>query len=437
MRRRVSNWLNYREPGQDWQPSTPGAAQAQGAPPAWSGAFDFSHQSHHAPLQCYFRDAMDAGNRAMVGCRISERPGCWLNIKALDCTSADAVIEDGGAAVRWPSLWPQADLVYRPGRHKLAKELHLHAPGHPLAFEFSVRLAAGHALEFVGGGARVLDIDGAEVLRLPSPWAHDSATTGLGPDGHQQIGVTMTEGDSRRIGGVAYRTIRLEVSADDLASAVYPVWVDPTVTVSGTTDIEETRIQSNAGNSNFGGDTVLYFGYSSRINSLVRIAAGALPCDTITGFGMTAYWWSSLNLDIDAYHVVDVNSWVEGTAGAAAQAGSACWNQAKYTVQNWAGGANGCGISGNDFDADANPPSIRPPSTGWHTISLPVQWATEWVSGARATNGFVMIERSGAAGYPACYTTEHATLPLYFEVDYEAAAAGKGRIVSALRRRIA
>jgi hypothetical protein len=440
-RRVISNWCNYHSQG-EWRASAPGASQAQGAPPEWVGAFDFSHASTQAPLQCFFRDAMDVGNRAMVGVRLSDRSGAWLNLKALDCSSADAVIEDGGASVRWPSLWPQTDLVFKPGRHKLAKELVLHAPGHPLAFEFSLRLAPGHVLAFADGGARVLDSDGAEVLRLPPPWAHDSATTGPGLDGHQSVGVTMTEGIERRIGGVAYRTIRLDLDGDDLASAVYPVVVDPTVQISGQAAVEDGYIYQGSA-ANYGGQAWQFVGRftSGGVNRVIaRPLAGHIPAGRITRL-VYSMWRFSYSSSTEAgamvaHAITAANTWAEGTAAGTAQEGSVSWAQRAYSATDpvyWVGAA-GCSTSGVDYESDANPPSADFPAYtsggGYRTaIELRPEWAIEWRSGARANNGFTLRATNEATpgALLACHTSEYSP-PSYYEVDYYLPAAYYGRV---------
>jgi len=430
-RRTIGNWLNYCEPGGEWRPSSPAVQSAQGAPPNWAGAFDFSFKSEEAPLQCFLRDAADVGNRAMVGVRMAGRPGSWLNFKALDCSSVDAVVV--GPAVWWPDLWPQCDLRYRPGRHKLVKEIICHGPGHPETFAFSLRTTPGHSIVFAGGGARVLDDGGDEVLRLNPPWAHDSSTVHPTPGGHKPIGVTLHEGEPRVIGGRAHQVVELALDPEDLEGAVYPVTIDPTVQITGTTDIEDTSLIS-ANDNNYGGSDTIYTGQASAWRGLVRIAEiSSIPAGTITALKMIAYASTASSFEPLVAHIVtDANNWVEGTLTGVPQVGSACWMQSRYSEQDWAGSV-GCGTSGVDYDADASPPEHFY-TTGWHTFDLKPEWATAWRNAVREPNGIRFVQKAPALGTVYLLSTERVGYELYFEIDYEEGAAASIAAMSLPRR---
>lgn len=431
-RRTLSNWLNFWTQGQGWAPCAPAATPAQGTPPNWPGQFDFSHGSQAAALQCFFRDATDPGNRAMVGARLSARPGSWLNLKALDCTAADVELEAGNA--RWPDLWAQTDLIFRPGRGKLQKEIICKAPGHPLVFRFTVKIAPGHTFEVANGLGRLLD-EGSEVLELRSPFASDA--------NGEAIQIVMRA--SNPVG--PFQVVELALDPADLAGAVYPVTVDPTVVISGTTDIEDNLMYQGGVTTNYGGAVFAIFGLrlaNQRTRTLFRIDESTIPSGSITAFRMLAWRYSnafSANPGtLEFYIIKDANDWVEGTSGGGPQAGSACWNQAKYLSQNWAGSV-GCGTSGVDYDADASPPSwpylarTAGPDV-LHTIPLDAAWPPLWRDAARVNNGIIGFgDEITTSTQFFIRSSESAGNPLSFEIDYTELPKGAKRgIGRGLRR---
>ncbi len=431
-RRVLSNWLNYQEPGGSWETSAPGAVTAPGVPPNWSGVFDFTYQSAQAPLQCFFRDALDPNNRAMVGARLCDRPSCWVNFKAVAGSSVDAVVEESGLAIRWPDLWSDCDLIYRPGRGKIQKEIVCKASGHPIVFEFTVQLAPQCTLVFEAGHAIIQDDTGTTVLVVLAPFAHDSTAPEPKP-----IGVTMTEGAP-----VAGRqVIRLELDQADLVAAVYPIIVDPTVIISGTTDIEDNMMQSTGLPINYGLrpflDIALVLGVlGDTRRSLVRVKGSAIPNEVISGFRWLVWRVSSAGEVaagiLDLFRIVDANIWVEGTGPVfgAVENGSSCWRQAKLNALNWAGGIDsGCGVIGTDTDASAGASEPYAPFTTGpdvlHTVSLPPSWAEDWRDGVRVDNGFMVKGRDEVTVGNLFFarSSEAGTNPVTFEIDFDVGVA--------------
>ena len=420
-RRTLRNWSNYQRPGRPWASCAPGVSPATGTPPDWSGAFDFSHGSQNAALQCFFRDATDPGNRAMVGARLASDPGAWINIKAMDCTAADVVFEEGGALARWPDLWANSDLTYRPGAGKLRKEIICKAPGHPTVFRSTIKTPPGYTPDLSGGRGRLLDTEGVERLGLSAPYAYDSSTVYPTHDGKKPIGVELRDGGTFG----AFRVVELVLDQDDLDGAVYPVTVDPTVPITGTTDVEDVHmIPPPSGTNNYGSAVVLQATTARPL--LTRIATiGSIPAGTITGLRFLFTELAASDYTLNAFFIADANDWVEGTASGSPQAGSVCWDQAKFGSQNWAGSA-GCGTSGTDYDADASPPAMTSTgSAGLQTFSLDPTWAPLWRDGARAPNGIKIVNPAGPDSCVA-WSTEFGSDQPYFEVDW-APAGGQGR----------
>ncbi len=296
-----------------------------------------------------------------------------------------------------------------------------------------MRLADGLTLDFADNGARILDDAGVERMRLVAPVGWDSSTVAPDSiDGRRQIRVSMRQGEDRSIGGRLYPTIELVPNPDDLASAKYPVEIDPTVQITGTTDIEDSFLYATAPTKNYG---AFNSGYAKLdlMRTVIRIASGSIPGGNITGFRLYQYFYT-FSTEIRAFFVSDSNDWVEGTASGAEQDRSSCWNQCKLNEQDWAGHpVLGCSEPIDDFDADATPPTTTPGGIGWNTFTLDPAWPPLWrAGGGRVANG-VVIDSLGAVT-TRWRSTEDGTYPLYLEIDHE--EAGGSPVAAMLKRRI-
>ncbi len=193
----------------------------------------------------------------------------------------------------------------------------------------------------------------------------------------------------------------------------------PTVTISGTTDIEDNFIweAASVGNGNEGGRIQVFSNAAVGNRSWVifRVRTAAIPSGIITGFRLLFGPTNSGRL-YNAYRFTDANTWVEGTGvgGTGPEIGASCWNFAKYNTQAWAGSA-GAMTSGVDYTADASPPNVTT-TTSRMTLVLPPAWASEWKSGSRVNNGFVL--QTTGSGFHAFSATEDSSNQPTFEIDY-------------------
>lgn len=417
-RRQIRNWANYRTPHHGFVAAAPLITEATRKPDDWDGEFDFQRTSQAGALQTFFGDTRDLANPAMVGLRLADRPGFWVNFRAMGTLpNPDTIAE--GARHAWRGLWKNTTLRYIDSAHKLTKEIVLREPGHPTRFRFSVKLPPHLTLIFRNGGGAILGPNGTERLTLLAPWGEDA-------DG-KAIRATMRQGlDTSR----GLPTVVIEVNEDDLAGAVYPVTIDPTATITGTTDIEDNWLQQNVSNRNRGADTTLDLNNSTagnRRRGVIRISAGSIPAGSISGFRMLTDVTLVL-LDaqasqvVEVYFIADANDWVEGTVDSSVQIGSSCYGQKKLAEEDWAGGLiSGCGVSGTDYDADGSPPTMSVSVTGPQTFTLDLSWPPLWRDAARVANGMVfdLIEVGSNGGLVRIKSSEHAD-PLSFEVDYTA-----------------
>lgn len=198
-------------------------------------------------------------------------------------------------------------------------------------------------------------------------------------------------------------------------------------------DVVEDALLDNEGsdanrNSNFGNYNGLFAGtlLGNYERSVIRFATGALPDGSILAVRLclwqNPFAASTQDSIITIRRIKAANDWAVGTATGASQAGSCCWNYAKYNTQGWAGSV-GCGTEGTDYDTDASPPSLAlaaftSGSNTVRTITLPVAWVTGWRSGGN--NGIMLKEASEDTSGKFLFflSTEVTGFGPYLEIDY-------------------
>lgn len=434
---RIRNWSNYRTPNVGFRASSPAAVNAQGTPPDWAGQFDFSFTSLKSPLQVFARDALDVGNRAMVGVRRSDKPSAWLNMKALDVQASDAVVSDDGLTITYPGLWPGCDLVYTVGGHKLKETVVIWDKSiAPSKFEWTVKYAPSYTLDIVDDVLTLRDDDGGPQIETRRPWGEDSATTAPTASGKQYIGCALVEESSRR----GLRVVCLTPNPDDMASAIGTVKLDPTTVISGTTALEDSFLSGRFDtNENRGGTSSFNITKDTNLNPrcvVARItqsqAASVIPAETITGW---SYWssfgtnfTSGTGCDMRIGYIKDGNDWFEGTADGIQQVGSCCFNYAKYNTQLWNGGALGCKVNGSDVDSTEEFVSVF----GFSSTLLAVvangntTVMENWRDAVRESNGirWAIAEGEGTYSSSLVYLTEEVTHPPpEWRIDHESLPA--------------
>lgn len=410
----MRNWMNFETPHHKFREAAPSIIASPGKPDDWDGSFPFRRESQAGALQTFFDGTDDPDNRAAVHARLSARPGVGFTLKALDAEKG-AASSFNASRQKWDGIFPECVLSFDAYAHKIVKRIILKRPGHPLIFRFALRLAAGLSIEFAGNGARILDNKGVEVFRLLPPWGRDSSVARLTLDGAKAIRVSLRNAGSRIVLGTTEFTIELRVNAEDMDDAVYPVEIDPTAIISGTTDIEDNTLIQNAPTLNVG-DGIFMFasgGGSTKRNGLVRVVASALPVGSYSAFRWFVTRAGSVIATWTANRIVDANVWVEGSGLATPEAGASDWNYAADNTLAWASGVGGgCNSSGVDHDVASTSKVID----GAVTWVLPTEWAEDWRDATRVDNGFVLKTINFSTNI-FIYSTEGAT-PHYFEIDH-------------------
>lgn len=167
-----------------------------------------------------------------------------------------------GATATYPGALPGGDVVVRALRYGFEQSVVLHRrPAGTLSYELALRLPAGQNARQAGNDVELTDRDGAVIGRLPQALMFDAERDGrtLEPLAQVPVSTRLVERDGRLF-------VRYAPSASflDAATTVYPVTIDPVVTLSVSSD---TDVVNNAfADSAYSGNTYLRVGTSTGAN---------------------------------------------------------------------------------------------------------------------------------------------------------------------------
>lgn len=427
-RRKIGKFINFKNHLGEFAETSPAVGNQPTEPPAWQGSYDFAKASLNAPMQFFARDAMDAGNRAMVGFRKSDEPSVWVNYKAYNIDNAVDVTEIDNQTVQWTNLWTDTNYRVTHYGHGMKTDFVLTGENHPASFTETVKLGAQMTLQDNGDNTISVMKNGEEVFKLPAPFGY------VETDELQEPVIRVTMAIGEKVNGLD--TIVITPNADDLASVGYAenIVIDPTTTIDDSS-IDDNYIKKDLGSNNYGAATGLgirYAGASIIWKTLIRFDESLIPAGTITDLTMN-YTINFVGTagSPSVYRVADANyNWVEGTANNTSQAGSSCWDYLAYdasTPTSWAGSA-GLETSGTDYIADASPPTIDGTSTGAKSTSFGAtgaSWCEYWRDNANTNGGMLIDPNDGPNVYIAFRATEYATVDdrPSFDIDYGEATA--------------
>jgi len=352
-------------------------------------------------------------------------------------TKAAPVASLAEGRVTYPGAWTDSDVELKRSFDQAKGSILINSTKCPASFDFRVSLPPGCRLE----GSRIVDGDGNLRAWIPGAWMAEFSPVvapegGVAPEfysGEDDIGQVAFE----QIGETVVRFIPDRAWLED-KNRKFPVILDPSVTRQGASYIEDAYGSGYFSNppKNFGGRVLFYVGnHGGNIcRAWLRLDSSAIPDGEITLFQLGAYCLGFVTGSVAIlilYQIKPANDWVEGTADGTIQAGSSCWNYAKYDTQPWAGSA-GCGTSGTDYFAwEAGDPETIVDATGaWFDWDIPTDWADARKAGE--DEGILMVSNSeGTLTKPKFSSTEYTTDPdlqPYFYIEYEPeAATGSGR----------
>jgi hypothetical protein len=428
--RRLRSWSNVKRLNldgsihTDWASSASDAAPLDGLPDNWIGLeADYDVASMDAALQIIVKTRSDKPNWFV---RRADNPNAWMRWFLPDAVEAVAEVDRDNKRITWPGF----RLDFESGA--AAKTFVLADNNAPTSYRLAFLLPDGYTYELADSVLRALDSEDVEVFSTKHPTAYDSATTYLSPDGRQPMRCTLVEDGTLSHDGDTWVVLRLDLNQDDLDSAVFPVEADPTVQITGATDIDDTYLSEGQPEINGGVYRWSFWGGIFIANNVYRmverIATSTIPADgTITGFRMygtrIATGYSAVGDNMDAYRITAGNDWNEGVKNnAQSTVGEVCWLWRRFWQAYWLGTA-GCGTSGTDYVADPSPPTMSytaytSGSDVPFTITLDPAWPVIWRN-AGDNKGMMWRSRTEAnETFFWFYSSDSPTTPAYYEIDY-------------------
>lgn len=408
-KRTLKNWSNYRTSSGTWSPSDLQVRVATRGDDF--RGFSLSHVIDGAPLNMFIGDSASLGNRPWWGFRRSEDVNSNIVLFLVHGDGRNQSVDNKNKTITYKDCLVDSDLTLYAYPHKIEKWIKFKTEqagegGTGDRFTLGVLVPDGWTMEISRHASYILIKDAQKKVRFKSKNldAIDSNNNHLSCK-FVNMGIDSVNGN-------AYYKLMVQC---DAVNAVYPILIDPTATLSGTSAIEDTFLNSSGVTTNWGNFSGVYYGNGGSYVPIWRIDKTQIPSGTISALRLNAYSSATAASALSSYFIADANTWVEGTASGSAQVGSCCWDYAIYSTQAWAGSA-GCATSGTDYDADASPPTTTP-SAGWNIIDLVASWATAWRDSTRANNGFIMHNATNTGYF---YSTENASNQPYFEIDYSA-----------------
>ena len=350
---------------------------------------------------------------------LSNDPNIWVRFIGLG--TEGSIIKHSNSG-RWENAWKDTDIELDINRGEIKETITIKSKQAPKKFTFAVEHSTGLTMAVKDNVVIFYDSTGKDIFKTSPPWGIDNAT--------KNIRVTLVQGDPVDLNNIRRSTIVITPDFIDMENAEYPVKIDPTTTISGTAGMDDDGMLSWAATCNSGVALSISIGQSGMYKAMTKVDKTLLPAGTIVGFYLNVYHSHQQygNATNYFYRIKAANNWIEGTGAGypiVALAGEPCYSWCKYNTQAWAGSA-GCSTSGTDYDADANPPGVFVESPGWYMAPLKTVWATDWRDDIATNNGILVTNNTGYGFY--YHTSNHATTPSYFTVDYLGDLNGLNRV---------
>lgn len=342
-----SQW--YRSDAGIYAPTWRTFAEPASLPYGWDGPWRFKWAQLDSPMQSFVSDAPSGAEHGCLwGMRLSWRPDLWVNFQLTEQRSGRPAIPTlRERRVVWQNVQAGSGaLILDMHRHAVKKTLRYRsAPG--TWARFAIRQPPGCTFEIVGGRAlRFLDADGVEYMRTRPAygwWGADDASS----EDAQAGRVGLVEDEPERLAGEVLRTVRLAPFAADFSSATFPLYIDPSTAISGTTDLEDSYLFEGR-TRNYGGSSIVRTRGGGDYRGIIRIASSAIPSEVLTGVAITCTAAISNTNRAVLHRILPGNVWVEGSGDGTEDAGVVSWNYRINTTDTWQGAA-GCDTAGVDY----------------------------------------------------------------------------------------
>jgi len=341
------------------------------------------------------------------------------------------------ATARWAGAFGAGrDFAYTNHPKRLIKELLLDAlPGTPSAqvlgggnpvLQLQFQFAWDGATPYVDGAAWDAKTERTTAQRIEfitaaGPVFTLDAPTAMDANGDAATGVLLRV---KKSGGSLYVEVRVPYAW--LASAVYPVVVDPTLTLQPDGDAGiDTYLFDSAPTTANGTGAILYV--SPHYASLIKFNLSSISGATVTSATLSL-WTQNTGSSARSWPLHPVLS----ASGAWDEAST--WDHQTPTSARWAGdvdedgGADaGCSVSSTDYSADACA-TIAQPTGGGNNVERSSAVTTSvvqgWVDGSNY--GLRILPSSGDANIRVFHSSDGATASYRPKLVVEYTAGGGG-----------
>lgn len=270
--------------------------------------WEFEYALRDNRFRAYFNDSTDIENDTLAGFELINSNGVarWVNFKLLGASPDSSGYY--GNTYTYHNVMQNVDLEYTVSPQKLKENIIAHDPSALQVFTFTIKMDAGLRFETqADGSVFFMDNDTGEKLwEIAAPFAIDA-------EGNRTEDVAYLFG-KQTYAGIEYDSVTVEIKdCVFLENAVYPIEIDPTVTV-GSTDIQDARVTLEFPNDNYGQDDSVRVGvFDGTLTNrgFFQFDISSIPTDSIViDASFNAYALSSGYSDVFTLHEV-LSAWDE------------------------------------------------------------------------------------------------------------------------------
>ena len=424
-KRTIGNWRNYKNRTGEWAPTNLRFHRAE--PDDSFFGMSLKWVTSDCPLEFFIGRPNEMGGRPWWGFRKSDTDADKGVIFFIEngVDAGNPTVTEGRQEVLFPGIFPDTDLILTSSTHFIEKWITLKtatsgdgATGNKV--DLGIVLPDNWSLEVpddnvVSNYIVIKNGSGKEIYRSRPAKAYDSSVK------RKNVPCRFNKLANGDLNGVPYYRVRLRCEP---AGFTRPIFMDPTVTISGAGAIEDNSLLVGDGEFVFStmntGGAIEWHLYNptaaeGEARVVVRFDKTQIPAGTIDAGRLIMKVLAVSNAsNASAYVLKDAAAWVEGTANFADQVGSSCWDT--RTAAAWPGSA-GAKTSGTDYDANASPPTFST-AAGTRTLALNTTAIAAWRDATRVNNGIVI--GVGGSTVATLGSTENATSGNrpYVEIDY-------------------
>lgn len=310
--KRISNWMGYKALGQRWQASNnigravSVAHQGLGYSTQW--AWDSGPQQLYVASQ-----PSQAPQGGMVKASVAHRPDLWVSSAVVNAVNGVTPTRTN-TSVTHVNLMPEGGTKHVDIGPEKYVEKYSYA-GMPTEYpRVGYAVPDGCTIERTANGRalRFLDSDGVQYMHTQDAygwWGTEEVSLIMPNTG----GVELVPQGTQLILGKTYHVFDLVPVAAEWSDSFGEVHIDPSVTVSGATDINDAHMSQKFPLNYYGTNSLVNFSNKATTSAqgvVCKINDGALPAGNVTLWDWDFYLWSGKpNMQAQIYQCL--RDWVE------------------------------------------------------------------------------------------------------------------------------